>query len=92
MGPQGTHIALVGSGEPTETVFDFREFSKTPFKEQTILQKITSMTRPRMGKFGSFYKAVIRGREILNTAYFGMRSNVKKVYLILFWVGEFCNF
>lgn len=84
MGPQGTHIALVGSGGPTETVFDFREFSKTPFKEQTILQKITSMTRPRTGEFRSFDKAVIWGMEILNKARFGMRSNVRKVYLILF--------
>lgn len=84
MGPQGTHIALVRSGEPTETVFDFREFSKTPFKEQTILRKITSLTRPRTGEFRDINKAVRRGMEILNRAHFGMRSNVKKVYLILF--------
>ena len=84
MGPQGTHIALVRSGEPTETVFDFWEFSKTPFKEQTILQKITFMTRPRVGEFGSIYKAVTRVIEVLNRRRFGMRSNVKKVYLILF--------
>ena len=84
MGPQGTHVALVRSGESTETVFDFREFSKTPFKEQPILQKITSMTRPRVGEFGNLYEAVRRVRQVLNRRRFGMRSNVKKVYLILF--------
>ena len=84
MGPQGTHVALLRSGKPTETVFDFREFSKTPFKEQTILQKITSMTRPRVAEFWNIYEAGRRVREVLNQRRFRMRSNVKKVYLILF--------
>ena len=88
MGPQGTHIALVLSGEHTETVFDFREFSKTPFKEQTILEKIASMTRPREGEL-FMYKALTRVREVLNMTRFGIRSNVKKVYLILFELANY---
>lgn len=84
IGPQGTHIALVRNGEHAKTVFNFEEFRKTPFKEQTILEKITSMPRPQAGERSYFYKGLIKTVEVFNKTRFGMKSNVKKVYLILF--------
>ena len=83
IGPQGTHIALVRNGEHAKTVFNFREFRKTPFKEQTILEKIASMPRPQAGERSYFHKGVIKTLEVFEKTRFGMKSNVKKVYLIL---------
>ena len=84
IGPQGTHIALVRNGEHAKTVFNFREFKKTPFKEQTILKKIASMPRPQAGERSDILKGLIKTLEVFNKTRFGMKSNVKKVYLILF--------
>ena len=83
IGPQGTHIALVRNGEHAKTVFNFREFRKTPFKEQTILEKIASMPRPQAGERSYFHKGVMKTLEVFEKTRFGMKSNVKKVYLIL---------
>lgn len=84
IGPQGTHIALVRDGEQAKTVFNFREFRKTPFQEQTILKKIASMPRPQAGERSYFLKGLIKTVEVFNKTRFGMKSSVKKVYSILF--------
>ena len=84
IGPQGTHIALVRNGEHAKTVFDFREFRKTPFKEQTILEKIASMPRPQVGERSYILNGLIKTLDVFNKTRFGMNSNIKKVYLILF--------
>ena len=82
IGPQGTHIALVRNGEHPKTVFNFEEFRKTPFKKQTILEKIDSMPRPQAGERSYFHKGLIKTVEVFNKTRFGMKSNGKKVYLI----------
>ena len=84
IGPQETHIALVRNGEQAKTVFNFREYRKTPIKEQTILEKIASMPRPQAGERSNFHKGLIETVEVFNKARFGMKSSVKKVYSILF--------
>lgn len=84
IGPQGTHIALVRNGEHPKTVFNFGEFRKTPFKKQTILKKIAFMPRPQAGERSYLLKGLIKTVEVFNKTRFGMRSNVKKVYSILF--------
>ena len=84
IGPQGTHIALVRNGEHAKTVANFREFRKTPIKEQIILEKIASMPRPQEGERSNFHKGVMKSLEVFNKTRFGMKSNVKKVCLIFF--------
>ena len=84
IGPQGTHIALVRNGKHAKTVFNFKEFRKTPSKEQTILEKITSMPGPQAGERSYVYKGLIKTVEVFNKTRFGMKSNGKKVYSILF--------
>ena len=87
IGPQETHIALVRNGEQAKTVFNFREFRKTPFKEQTILEKIASMPRPQAGERSYPFKGVIKAVEVFKKTRFGIKSNVKKVYFLFILSG-----
>lgn len=87
VGPQGTRITLVRNGEHAKTVFDFQEFRKTPFKEQTILKKIASMPRPQAGERSYPFKGVIKAVEVFKKTRFGIKSNVKKVYFLFILSG-----
>ena len=79
IGPQGSHIGLVQFGDDSRKEFDFREFDKTPYNQRNILQKITSLPRPRQGARTFINRGLRRAnREIFRTE-FGMRPNVKKV-------------
>ena len=79
MGPQRTHIAIVRFGDDSEKVFDFREFNETPYKEYTILNKITSIPKPRVGERTFINRGLRRANREVFRANFGMRPNVQKV-------------
>ena len=77
--PEGSHIALVKFGDQGEKVLDFEEFDPATFKEDNVLQKITSIGKPPSGASRYINRGLREVNEQVFQEEFGMRPDVQKV-------------